>query len=64
MSGKTIHLPSTVIKGGGNKVPFAAETIRAAIERAGKATGAFESPGAQLLSFRESRASRAVERKR
>jgi ribonucleoside-triphosphate reductase len=51
MSGKTIQLPSTVIKRSGNKVPFAAEKIRSAIERAGRATGAFESSEARLLSI-------------
>ncbi len=42
--------PSTVVKRSGAVVPFDGEKIFSAIERAGKATGAFDAAEAQLLS--------------
>lgn len=51
MSNTTIHPPSHIIKRDGDTVPFDGEKIRSAIERAGKATGAFEAAEAQLLTI-------------
>lgn len=42
--------PTSVIKRGGERIPFDAERIRSAIERAGIATGEFEANEASLLS--------------
>jgi ribonucleoside-triphosphate reductase (formate) len=46
-----IHPPSSVIKRSGATVPFDGDKIRSAIERAGKATGAFDAAEAQLLAI-------------
>ena len=51
MSNTTIHPPSHIIKRSGDTVPFDGEKVRSAIERAGKATGAFEAAEAQLLTI-------------
>jgi ribonucleoside-triphosphate reductase len=42
-------VPTSVLKRSGQLAPFDGEKIRSAIERAGKASGAFESDEAQLL---------------
>ena len=51
MSTTAILPPSSVVKRSGAIVPFDGEKIRSAIERAGKATGAFEADEAQLLAI-------------
>ena len=51
MSNTTVHPPSHIVKRSGDTVCFDGEKIRSAIERAGKATGAFEAAEAQLLSI-------------
>ncbi len=51
MSNTTIHPPSSIIKRSGASVSFDGEKIRSAIERAGKATGAFDAAEAQLLTI-------------
>jgi ribonucleoside-triphosphate reductase len=43
--------PATVVKRSGATVPFDGEKIRSAIERAGKATGAYDAAEAELLSI-------------
>ena len=50
MSSTTIHQPSSVIKRSGATVSFDGDKIRSAVERAGKATGAFDAAEAQLLT--------------
>jgi ribonucleoside-triphosphate reductase len=50
MSHPIVHPPSAVLKRSGATVPFDGEKIRSAIERAGKATGAFDSNEALLLT--------------
>lgn len=51
MSNPTIHSPLSIIKRSGDTVPFDGDKIRSAIERAGKATGAFDVAEAQLLTI-------------
>jgi ribonucleoside-triphosphate reductase len=51
MSSTTIYPPSSVIKRSGATVSFDGDKIRSAVERAGKATGAFDSAEAQLLTI-------------
>ena len=51
MSNTTIHPPSHIVKRSGDTVRFDGEKIRSAIERAGKATGAFDSAESQLLTI-------------
>jgi len=51
MSNQTLHTPSSVTKRSGANAPFDAAKIRSAIERAGKATGAYDAPEAELLSI-------------
>ncbi len=51
MSSTTIHPPSSVIKRSGTTVSFDGDKIRSAVERAGKATGAFDAAEAQLLTI-------------
>jgi ribonucleoside-triphosphate reductase len=46
----TRSTPAGVIKRGGERAAFDAETIRSAIERAGKATNEFDGPEAMLLT--------------
>ena len=50
MSVSSAHLPSTVIKRSGAIASFDGDKICSAIERAGKATGAFDAAEAQLLT--------------
>ncbi|MHB1021862.1 MAG: ribonucleoside triphosphate reductase [Acidobacteriaceae bacterium] len=51
MSNTTIHPPSHIVKRSGDTVRFDGEKIRSAIERAGKATGAFGPAESQLLAI-------------
>lgn len=51
MSSTTIYPPSSVIKRSGATVFFDGDKIRSAVERAGKATGAFDAAEAQLLTI-------------
>ena len=51
MSSTTVPLPASVLKRNGQSAPFDAEKIRSAIERAGKASGAFDADEAQLLTI-------------
>ena len=51
MPNAVIQPPSSILKRSGATVPFDGEKIRSAIERAGKATGAFDSAEAQLLTI-------------
>jgi ribonucleoside-triphosphate reductase len=51
MSNSTIHSLSSVTKRSGATAPFDGEKIRSAIERAGKASGAFDAAEAQLLAI-------------
>ncbi len=51
MSNTIIQPPSSVLKRSGSAAPFDADKIRSAIERAGKATGAFDAAEAQLLAI-------------
>jgi ribonucleoside-triphosphate reductase len=51
MSASSVFPPSTVIKRSGAIAPFDGDKITSAIERAGKATGAFDAAEAQLLSI-------------
>lgn len=51
MPNTTIHPPSSVLKRSGTAAPFDADKIRSAIERAGKASGAFDAAEAQLLAI-------------
>ena len=43
--------PASVVKRSGETMPFDGEKIRVAVERAGKATGEFDGPEAQLLAI-------------
>jgi len=49
-SNNVIYLPKGVIKRNGSIVPFDAEKINSAIQRAGVASGEFDSNEALLLS--------------
>jgi ribonucleoside-triphosphate reductase (formate) len=51
MSNATLHPPLSILKRSGAPAPFDASKIRTAIERAGKATGAFDAEEAQLLAI-------------
>jgi len=51
MPNTTIHSPSSVLKRSGTAAHFDADKIRSAIERAGKASGAFDAAEAQLLAI-------------
>jgi ribonucleoside-triphosphate reductase len=51
MSASSVLPPSTVVKRSGAIAPFDGGKITSAIERAGKATGAFDAAEAQLLSI-------------
>jgi len=51
MSNTTVQTPSSIIKRSGASVPFDGQKIQSAIERAGKATGAFDANEAQLLTI-------------
>jgi ribonucleoside-triphosphate reductase len=51
MTIQSVILPPSVIERSGAAVPFDGDKIRSAIERAGKATGEFDGPEAQLLAI-------------
>jgi ribonucleoside-triphosphate reductase len=51
MSVSSIAMPSSVVKRSGTLAPLDGDKIRSAIERAGKATGAFDASEAQLLTI-------------